>query len=257
MRCYLTTNVIGQCFKNHIIYYWQKIRNSPILLIYEFKLVHFKKQLGNAYKVETAAAAKSLQSCPTLCDPIDSSPPGSAIPGILQARTLEQVAISFSNAWKWKVKVKSLSCVQLLATPWTAAHQAPPSMGFSRQEYWSGVPLPSPIKLKRCLQLICSDVTAEYTLQKLPYLHKETCAPLCEKNEKWKTTYTATQGGMAASGLIFSWPSSCLTPFLLLFLLPSHVLKLGPHRLLELVLILICQGQRIIHCQIFWMPALG
>ena len=92
----------------------------------------------------TAAAAKSLQSCPTLCDPIDSSPPGSPIPGILQARTLEWVAISFSNAWKWKVKVKSLSRVRLLATPWTAAHQAPPSMGFSRQEYWSGVPLPSP-----------------------------------------------------------------------------------------------------------------
>ena len=91
-----------------------------------------------------AAAAKSLQSCPTLCDPIDSSPPGSAVPGILQARTLEWVAIAFSNAGKWKVKVKSLSRVRLLATPWTAAHQAPPSMGFSRQEYWSGVPLPSP-----------------------------------------------------------------------------------------------------------------
>ena len=87
---------------------------------------------------------KSLQSCPTLCDPIDGSPPGSTVPGILQARTLEWVAISFSNAWKWKVKVKSLSCVQLLATPWTVAHQAPPSMGFSRQKYWSGVPLPSP-----------------------------------------------------------------------------------------------------------------
>ena len=91
-----------------------------------------------------AAAAKSLQSCLTLCDPIDSSPPGSAVPGILQARTLEWVAISFSNAWKWKVKVKSLSRVRLFATPWTAAYQAPLSMGFSRQEYWSGVPLPSP-----------------------------------------------------------------------------------------------------------------
>ena len=88
-----------------------------------------------------AAAAKSLQSCPTLCVPIDGNPPGSAVPGILQARTLEWVAISFSNAWKWKVKVKSLSRVQLLATPWTAAYQAPLSMGFSRQEYWSGVPL--------------------------------------------------------------------------------------------------------------------
>ena len=93
---------------------------------------------------QNVAAAKSLQSCPTLCDPRDGSPPGSPIPGILQARTLEWVSISFSNAWKWKVKVKSLSRVGLLATPWTAAYQAPPSMGFSRQEYWSGMPLPSP-----------------------------------------------------------------------------------------------------------------
>ena len=91
-----------------------------------------------------AAAAKSLQSCPTLCGPMDRSPSGSAVPGILQARTLEWVAISFSNACKWKVKVKSLSRVRPSATPWTAAFQAPPSMGFSRQEYWSGVPLPSP-----------------------------------------------------------------------------------------------------------------
>ena len=91
----------------------------------------------------TTATAKSLQSCPTLCDPIDGSPPGSPVPEILQARTLEWVAISFSNAWKWKVKVKSLSHVWPSATPWTAAHQAAPSMGFSRQEYWSGVPLPS------------------------------------------------------------------------------------------------------------------
>ena len=92
----------------------------------------------------TAAAAKSLQSCPTLRDPWDGSPPGSPIHGILQTRTLKWVAISFSNAWKWKVKVKSLSRVWLLATPWTATYQAPPSMGFSRQEYWNGVPLPSP-----------------------------------------------------------------------------------------------------------------
>ena len=90
-----------------------------------------------------AAAAKSHQLCPTLCDPTDSSPPGSPVPGILQARSLEWVAISFSNAWKWKVKVKSLSHVQLLATPWTAAYQAPLSVGVSRQEYWSGVLLPS------------------------------------------------------------------------------------------------------------------
>ena len=90
------------------------------------------------------AAAKSLKSCLTLCDPMDGSPPGSPVPGILQARTLEWVAISFSNAWKWKVKVKSLSHVRPSATPWTAVFQAPASMGFSRQEYWSGVPLPSP-----------------------------------------------------------------------------------------------------------------
>ena len=96
------------------------------------------------FNAATSAAAKSLQSCLTLCDPIDGSPPGSPIPGILQARTLEWVDISFSNAWKWKVKVKSLSHVWLLATPWTAAYQASPSMGFSRQEYWSGLPLPSP-----------------------------------------------------------------------------------------------------------------
>ena len=96
---------------------------------------------------ELSTTTNSLQSCPTLCDPIDGSLLGSAVPGILQARTLEWVAISFSNAWKWKVKVKSLSRVQLLATPWTVAHQAPLSMGVSRQEYWSGVPGPSPEEL--------------------------------------------------------------------------------------------------------------
>ena len=94
--------------------------------------------------LHAAAAVKSLQSCPTLWDPMDCSPPGFSVHGILQARTLEWVAISFSNAWKWKVKVKSLSHVWFLATPWTAAYQAPPSMGFSGQQYWSGVPLPSP-----------------------------------------------------------------------------------------------------------------
>ena len=99
------------------------------------------------------AAAKSLQSCPTLCDPIDGSPPGSPGPGILQARTLEWIAVSFSNAWKLKVKVKSLSRVQCLATPWIAANQAPLPMGFSRQEYWSGVPLPSPVLLSKSEQI--------------------------------------------------------------------------------------------------------
>ena len=96
------------------------------------------------WSAAAATDAKSLQSCPTLCDPVDGSPPGSPVPGILQARTLGWVAISFSNAWKWETKVKSLSRVQPSATPWTAAFQAPLSMGFSRQEYWSGLPLPSP-----------------------------------------------------------------------------------------------------------------
>ena len=118
-------------------------------LIYEKrKGVSLKYSFSSYIHIHTAAAAaaaaKSLQSCPTLCDPIDGSPPGSPVPGILQARTLEWVAISFSNAWKWKVKVKLLNCVLLLAIPWTTAYQAPPPMGFSRQEYWSGLPLPSP-----------------------------------------------------------------------------------------------------------------
>ena len=106
--------------------------NHPknIFVIFE-KWMHFI--------LDSAAAANSLQSCPSLCHPIHSSPPGSPVLGILQARTLEWVAISFSNAWKWIVKVKLLSRVWPLATPWTAAYQGPLSMGFSRQEYWSGV----------------------------------------------------------------------------------------------------------------------
>ena len=116
-----------------------------------------------------AATAKSLQSCPTLCDPIDSSPPGSPIPGILQARTLEWVAIAFSNAWKWKVKVKSLSHVWLLATPWTAAYQAPPPMWFSRQEYWSGVPSLSPPSLPYSFSSLA--VTSLFPMFKQPFLN--------------------------------------------------------------------------------------
>ena len=125
---------------------------SPIILQ---NLLQFSAQfltrllLSEHMLIAAAAAAKSLQSCPTLCDPIDGCPPGSPVPGILQARTLEWVAISFSNAWKGKMKVNSLSRVRLLVTPWTVAHQAPPSMGFSRQEYWSGVPLPSPMLTAR------------------------------------------------------------------------------------------------------------
>ena len=108
------------------------------------KIPHATVQLSP----HTTTAAKSLQSCPTLCDPIDGGPPGSPVPGILQARTLEWVSISFSNAWKGKVKVKSLSRVRLFSTPWSAAYQAPPSMGFSRQEYWTGSPVSSPEIIK-------------------------------------------------------------------------------------------------------------
>ena len=122
-----------------------------------------------------AAAAKSRQSCLTLCDPIDGSPPGSPVPGILQARTLEWVAISFPSAWKWKVKGKSLSLVWLLATPWTTAHQAPPSLGFSRQEHWSGVPLSFPLRKLRTdksiflsnysVSFMCSRLLMSYSIQ--------------------------------------------------------------------------------------------
>ena len=126
---------------------WQELTGQKTFTLPD-KLAFPKKRIRgtkNASKNSAAAAAaKSLQSCPTLCDPIDGRPPGCPIPAILQARILEWVAISFSNAWKWKVKVQPLSHVRLLATPWTAAYQAPPSLGFSRQEYWSGVPLPSP-----------------------------------------------------------------------------------------------------------------
>ena len=134
IRKFLTTC----CFKTSVgiskISAFNKYIHSTLMIAKTIVLCH----------LNAAAAAKSPQSCPTLCDPIDSSPPGSTVPGILQARTLEWVSISFSNAGKWKVKVKSLSRVRLLATPWTAAYQAPLSMGLSRQEYWSGVPLPSP-----------------------------------------------------------------------------------------------------------------
>ena len=119
-------------------------------------------------------AAKSLQSCPTLCDPMDCSLPGFSVHGILQARTLEWVAISFSNAWKWKVKVKSLSCVWLLATPWTAAYQASPSMGFSRQEHWSGLPFPSPMHESgkwKWSRSVVSDSSQPHGLQPTRLLH--------------------------------------------------------------------------------------
>ena len=142
----------SSCFNNSILTIcWDHISSqahrfindlssSTILQGMYYNPLRFRRYAAAA----AAAAAKSLQSYPTLCNPIDGSPPGSPVPGILQARTLEWVAISFSNASKWKVKVKSFSHVRLFETPWTAAYQAPPSTGFSRQEYWSGVPLPSP-----------------------------------------------------------------------------------------------------------------
>ena len=104
-------------------------------------------QIPNSIYSAAAAAVKSRQTCPTLCDPIDVSPPGSPITKVLQARTLKWVAISFSSEWKWKVKVKSLSCVRPFTTPWTVAYKASSSMGFPRQEYGSGLPLPSPFTL--------------------------------------------------------------------------------------------------------------
>ena len=142
---YLGINLTSAKHTMKIIkHFWEKLKKFQI----NVKTFHVHGLGDNIVKGELLlrliyriwrvnAAAKSLQSCPTLCDPIDCSPPGSPVTGILQARTLEWVAISFSNAWKWKVKVKSLSCAWLLVTPWTAAYQAPPSMGFSRQEYFN------------------------------------------------------------------------------------------------------------------------
>ena len=140
--------------------------------------------------------AKSLQSCPTLCDPRDGSPPGSPVPGILQARTLEWVAISFSNAWKWKEKVKSLSHVRPSATPWTAAYQAPLSMGFSRQEYWSGVPLPSP----RILQWVAISYPRGFSRHR-----DQTCVACVSCTGRWILYFYTT------------WEApTCLTMYLLL-----------------------------------------
>ena len=136
----MLSNSIDKYISENIGQNLDELKNRDLSAWMEYKSMNCGKLISEKYDLEdlymyikrAAAAAKSLQSCPTLCDPIDGSPPGSPVPGSLQARTLEWVVISFSNAWKWKVKVKSLSRVQLSATPWTAAHQAPPSMGFSR-----------------------------------------------------------------------------------------------------------------------------
>ena len=152
--------------------------------------------------MHATATAKSLQSCPTLCDPIDGSPPGSAVPGILQARTREWVAISFSNAWKWKVKGNSLRCVQLWSTPWTAAHQAPPSMGFSRQEYWSGLPLPS---LNECIGMSKSVRTLEASLKYRAVVFKllQWCVLSCSVVSNSASPWTVVL--QAPLSMEFSW----------------------------------------------------
>ena len=121
-------NTFINFWKNFLVHLWLEVTSRCVHPLNVPSTHTWHNELCRA----AAAAAKSLQSCPTLCDPMDCSPPGSPVPGILQARTLEWVAISFSNAGKWKVKGKSLSRVRLFMTPWTAAHQAPPSMGFSR-----------------------------------------------------------------------------------------------------------------------------
>ena len=144
---------------------WQPLLFSTTIFVFS-KMSFESKSVSRS----AAAAARSCQSCPTLCNPIDGSPPGSPVPGILQARTLEWVAISFSKAWKWKVKVKSLSCVQLFATKWTAAYQAPPSMGFPRQEYWSGVPLPSPVSRSMVSSFLQSQVPLSVKFSRQEYL---------------------------------------------------------------------------------------
>ena len=111
------------------------------------------------------------------------------------------LAISFSNAWKWKVKVKSLSRVQLFATPWTAAYQAPPSMGFSRQEYWSRVPLPSPAR-PGCNPAIASDL-CNYVLRPI----SNSCFYMWLKTFKGTLTILPRRN---FSPWIIDWLLSCL-----------------------------------------------
>ena len=144
IQCHLS--LIGNLNFDHLVYHlgsqFSSVQSLSRVRLFETPWITAHQA---SLSITNQFSAKSLQSCPTLCYSVDGSPPDFPVPGILQARTLEQVAISFSNAWKWKVKVRSLSRVWLLATPWTAAHQAPPSIGFSRQEYWSGVPSRSPL----------------------------------------------------------------------------------------------------------------
>ena len=175
-----------------------------------------------------AAAAALLQLCRTLCDHVDRSPPGYPIPGILQARTLEWVAISLSNQWKWKVKVKSLSRVQLFETPWTAAHRAPPSMGFSMQEYWSGAPSPSPI-------LTCYFSLKVNIFRKTPLFQKH-C--FCSVNKSCLTLWDHTDCSMPGSPVLHYLPellkfvsieSVMLSNHLILCHLPLLLLSVFPN----------------------------
>ena len=162
------------------------------------------------WKLPTAAATKSRQSFLTLWDPIDGSPPGSPVPGILQARTLEWVAISFSNAWKWKVKVRSLSGVRLLATPLTAPYQAPPSMWFSRQEYWSGVPLPSPLETSSD-QIRSDQSLSRVRLFAIPWIAARQ-ASLSITNSRSSLRFMSIESVMRSSHLILCRPLLLLPP---------------------------------------------
>ena len=171
----------------------------PLLNIFCFCEVHtisvlYRAHLHMKCSSLAAAVAKSLQSYLTLCDPIDSSPPGSPVPGILQARTQEWVAICFSKAWKWKVKVKSLSCVSVFETSWTVAYQAPPSLGVSRQEYWSGVPLPSPLALGLIISLIILNFLLSLGLWTFCSLFQEYLFPTTYALT-WKTPTPLSQFG--------------------------------------------------------------
>ena len=164
--------LIVKLFPEMFLYFHQSQWNISVSAQCHLHLCYQQKYLNSiSTLIPTTATAKSLQSCPTLCNPIDGIPSDSAIFGILQSRILEWVAISFSNAWKWKVKVKLLSRVWLFVTPWTAAHQGPLSMGFSRQEYWSGVPLPSP----RGRRIECSDWEEETAFGPFYRTGLETC----------------------------------------------------------------------------------
>ena len=143
-----------------------------------------------------------------LCNPIDGSPPGSAVPGILQATTLEWVTISFFNARMWKVRVKSFSHIGLFTTPWTTAYQAPPSMGFSRQQYWLGLPLPSPLLWLSWLNIwklssrtVCAQVLLEgepgYLLTHLPTPQKCLRLSLSPQSKLVCSEYYSTKSCLA------------------------------------------------------------